>query len=196
MSAPSGTWERLLESSQDEILVQHCLSGDQQTWSELIDKYKNLIFSVAVKSGFSRADAAEIFQSVCLTLLRELSHIREPRALAAWLIRVTTHQCIRFRREQQRNVPPAQEEETLLIETGDHTSKLVEELEAEQLVREAVSELSRACRRLVQFLFFEDPPVPYDTAAKMLGIARGSMGATRMRCLKKLRRALEKRGFR
>ena len=40
---------------------------------------------------------------------------------------------------------------------------------------EALAELSRGCKRLVELLFFESPPVPYDDVAKTLGMAKGSM---------------------
>ncbi len=54
-------------SRTDEQLVQDSLDGNQEAWSELIDKSKNLIFSVPIKFGFSRDEAADIFQDVCLS---------------------------------------------------------------------------------------------------------------------------------
>src|SRR5579863_1026878 len=65
----------------DARLVRECNNGNQEAWSALIHKYKNLIFSVPVKYGFNRDDAADIFQSVCVELLSQLPTLREPRAL-------------------------------------------------------------------------------------------------------------------
>jgi len=189
------SFHALKGSREDEVLVQQCLLGSEEAWSSLIDKYKNLIFSIPVKSGFSREDATEIFQSVCLTLLRELPQLREPRALAAWLIRVTSHSCTRWTKERKLYVD---------IETNGKTipgtdrlpDELLEALEREQLVRQVLAEASPACQRLIEALFLRTPPVPYEQAARTLGLAKGSMGAMRMRCLEKLRRSLEKKGFR
>ena len=72
---------------------------------------------------------------------------------------------------------------------------LLRDVEREQIVREAISHISPRCRELVRMLFFEMPAVPYEDLAKQLGIARGSIGFIRMRCLKKLREQLETRGF-
>jgi len=47
----------------------------------------------------------------------------------------------------------------------------------------------------VQMLFFEATARPYQEIAKELGIATGSIGFIRGRCLKKLRQALERGGF-
>ena len=37
----------------DRELVASCLSGDEQAWSELIDRYNRLIFSIPLKQGLT-----------------------------------------------------------------------------------------------------------------------------------------------
>jgi RNA polymerase sigma factor (sigma-70 family) len=74
--------------------------------------------------------------------------------------------------------------------------ELFREVEREQILPEALAALSPDCKRLVELLFFETPPIPYEELSKTLGMAKGSIGATRMRCLEKLRRWLEEKGFR
>lgn len=180
---------------KDELLVRECLLGSERAWSDLIDKYRNLIFSIAIKYGFSRDDAREIFQAVCLTLLQELSHLREPRALAAWLIKLTAHKCLRRRREGQTFVEVDIDREDLAGSEQLHEA-IMEGLEREQMLREAIAEASPECTRLINLLFFANPPLRYEQAAAVLGFAKGSIGATRMRCLEKLRSSLEKKGFR
>lgn len=179
---------------QDEVLVQECLKGNEEAWSALIDKYKNLIFSIPVKYGFSRDDAADIFQAVCLGVLQDLAQLQEPRALAAWLIRMTSHQCFRWKRERRNEI--AGFEERMPDQSSEMPDEFLREIEREQIMRQAVAALSPDCNRLVQLLFFESPPVPYDEAARRLGMAKGSIGATRIRCLDKLRTWLGKRRFR
>ena len=62
----------------DRRLVEECLSGNESAWAALVDKYKNLIYSIPVRWGFSQDDATDIFQSVAARLLSELSRLREP----------------------------------------------------------------------------------------------------------------------
>ncbi len=180
---------------EDQLLVRDCLLGSEEAWSDLIDKYKNLIFSIAVKYGFSRDDASEIFQAVCLTLLQELSHLREPRALSGWLIKLTAHKCMRWKHAGRAFVEAEIDKEDF-ADTEKLPEGLVEELERDQMLREAMAEASPECRRLIDLLFFANPPLRYEQAAALLGFAKGSIGATRMRCLEKLRLSLEKKGFR
>jgi hypothetical protein len=48
---------------------------------------------------------------------------------------------------------------------------------------------------MINLLFFENPPLAYHQVAQKLKLATGSIGFIRGRCLKKLRKALEERGF-
>ncbi len=182
-------------SMEDARLVEECLKGSPEAWSALVDKYKNLIFSIPVKQGFSQADASDIFQAVWLAALETLPQLRQPRALAAWLIQMTSHKCSRWRAAEKREAA-AELPETVADRTLEIPGDFLGELEREQMLRESVAALPPDCHRLIELLFIKDPPVPYEEAAQTLGMAKGSIGATRMRCLEKLHRALEKKGFR
>jgi RNA polymerase sigma factor (sigma-70 family) len=188
-----------LAHSSDEQLIGRCLKGDQEAWSALIDKYKNLIYSIPMKLGMHQ-DAGDIFQSVCVDLLSELPRLREHRALPKWLMQTCYHKCLRYQRAADRLVelapegtdsnaaPPASS-------TDDLPEHLLVQLEQEQILRDAISELPEKCERMVRLLFFENPPRPYENIAEELGMATGSIGAIRGRCLAYLRKHLEKRGF-
>jgi RNA polymerase sigma factor (sigma-70 family) len=179
----------------DQAVIEACLKGHEDAWSALIDKYKNLIFCIPVRQGFSREDSCEIFQQVCLILLSELSRLREHRTLAAWLIRVTANECWHQRRKESRHRAADrgvnQEEVALPAEVEN----MLREFQREQTLREEVAEMATRCRRLIKMLFFTTPAVPYEQVAKSLGVARGSIGFIRMRCLERLRRTLEEKGF-
>lgn len=178
----------------DSHLVEQCLAGNEAAWTALIDRYKNLIFSVPLRYGFAEEDSADIFQAVCMDLLAELPHVREPQALAAWLIQVTRNKCFHRKKDVARhNVQPIDDHEpaAVLQEPAD----LISDTEKEQLLREALADISPQCRDLVRMLFFEMPPRPYEEVAKQLRMAQGSIGFTRRNCLDKLRAKLEKLGY-
>ncbi len=73
--------------------------------------------------------------------------------------------------------------------------RVLYELDQEQMLREELSHLAPRCRELIRMLFFETPAVPYEEAARKLGLATGSIGFIRMRCLKNLRKRLDAGGF-
>jgi len=72
---------------------------------------------------------------------------------------------------------------------------LLAEVEREQTVREAITGLPPRCREMIELLFFEHPPMPYNDVARRLKLATGSIGFIRGRCLKRLKKLLEQKGF-
>jgi RNA polymerase sigma factor (sigma-70 family) len=182
--------------ASDSILVQECLLGKEAAWAALVSKYKNLIFSIPIKNGFSREESADIFQAVCLDLVYELPRLRDPQALAGWLIRVTHHKCFHHRKSSERFVMEAETSEEPAVSQDEAPDQLIEQVQRDQCVRSAIAELSPRCRQLVEKLFFEYPARPYQQVASELGLAIGSIGFIRRRCLDKLRNRLVEMGLR
>jgi RNA polymerase sigma factor (sigma-70 family) len=198
-SADSSPSQSAPVHSSDERLIGRCLQGDQEAWSALIDKYKNLIYSIPIKLGMHQ-DAGDIFQSVCVDLLSELPRLREHRALPKWLMQTCYHKCLSYQRAANRLVELEPEgtdgDGALLASSADDLPEhLLVQLEQEQILRDAILELPERCERMVRLLFFENPPRPYESVAEELGMATGSIGAIRGRCLAYLRKHLAKRGF-
>ena len=180
----------------DTRLVKECLGGNPEAWSSLVDKYKALIYSIPVKYGLPPQEAADVFQSTCLELLARLPELREPRALPKWLMQVAHHECYRLKRQGQRVVSRDGNDDLPEPETPAIAQSLLEQTQAEQMLREAMGALTPQCRRLVEMLFFESSPRPYTEVAVALGLAVGSIGFTRQKCIERLRARLKELGFR
>src|SRR5277367_1044657 len=185
---PTGGWN-------DARLVKECLAGSEDAWSLLIEKYKSLIYSIPVKYGLPAQEAADIFQATCMELLARLPELREPRALPKWLMQVAHHQCYRWKKQQVRLVSRDGDETLPEPLTPAIADTLVQQMQEEQMLREAMATLTPKCRRLVELLFLETPARPYTEVAAELGLALGSIGFTRQKCMERLRRNLEEMGF-
>ena len=179
----------------DARLIRGCLNGNELAWSALIEKYRKLIYSIPLKYGASPDDAADIFQSVCLELFTELPRIRKTAAFRSWLITVTAHQSFQWKRKARRRAEDEltpEDEEKLGI---DPSPDVIEQVEREQMLREAIARLPARCQEMIQMLFYQEPQIAYRDVAARLGLATGSIGFIRGRCLKRLQRTLEELGF-
>lgn len=178
----------------DRRLVRACLSGNESAWAALIDKHKNLIYSIAIRAGFSQDEATDIFQSVAAQLLSEMGRLREPAALPAWLMRVTANRCLLVRKQQARAEAFSQNQPIPAI-PDETPESLLAVAHREEILRQALRSASPRCRCLIEMLFFENPARSYPEVAESLGIATGSIGFIRRRCLDRLRTFLEEAGF-
>ncbi len=186
----------LAETWNNTKLVAQCLAGDERAWIALLDRYKNLIFSIPLRYGAPHQDAADIFQAVCLDLFNELPRLRDANALQGWLIRVTTNKCYHWKRRQINNENDLDDGELDNLSANELISPdVLAEVEREQMVRDAIQQLPPRCREMIEMLFFDHPPMPYNDVARRLKLATGSIGFIRGRCLKRLKKILEEKGF-
>jgi RNA polymerase sigma factor (sigma-70 family) len=128
-------------------------------------------------------------------MLSELKNLRKPEALPKWIMQVATHKC--YHRKQQRlRLAGSDSGEELEKQTVPPIAEgILSQSEEEQALREAIAALPPRCRKLVVMLFFEEPARPYREVAASLGIALGSVGFIRQRCLDRLRKRLDEAGF-
>lgn len=183
--SPSRTWD-------DDRLVAACLSGDEQAWAALIDKYKNLVYSIPRKYRMTPDDAADVFQAVCIDLYNELPKLRSVGSLRSWLLTVASHHAFHWKK---RFVKRSEREGTPIDEESDAAQvapaiDVLETAQREQSIREAVAQLSPRCQEMIRLLFFTQPPIPYAELASRLGLAVGSIGFIRGRCLQRLEKLL------
>ena len=186
----SATFSHPSTYEDDPSLIARCLDGDQTAWSTLVERYNRLVFAVARRAGLSQEDAEDTFQVVFTTLYQRLNGLRDQERLAAWLITTTHREAIRVR----RHVRPHDEIADDIPDQDAPTDELVEAEMLRQTARDAMAGLDDRCAALLRALFL-DTDQAYSSIARRLGIAVGSIGPTRARCLAKLKALLDERGF-
>jgi RNA polymerase sigma factor (sigma-70 family) len=187
-----------VDASSDAWLVRECLNGNQEAWAALIQKYKRLIYSIPFKYGAAPDDSADIFQAVCLELFSELGNLRKVESLRSWIITVTVHKAFHWKKSQRPQdveIDGMETDSQEPVQPGDTIPEVLVDLEQQQIVREAILKLPKRCAEMVRLLFYEHPPLPYAEVAQRLGLATGSIGFIRGRCLTKLQKILTEMGF-
>ena len=183
------TLEPSSSDSQVGDLVARARSGDKHAWDALVERYAPLIWSVCRRHRLGRADADDVGQSVWLRLVSQMERIREPAALPGWLATTTRRECLRLLDAARGPLADGYVMDTEAVPDDRARTALEELLAAERhaALREAFRDLPPCGQRLI-LLLIEDPPVPYAEISARLGIAVGSIGPFRGRCLDRLRR--------
>jgi RNA polymerase sigma factor (sigma-70 family) len=184
----------------DRELVTACLDNDAKAWETLILRYQRLIYSIPVKQGFSSVDAADVFQSVCLILLKKLPGLRKQEKLFSWLMTTTTRECWRvaaqWRREGTVEIRDPDDPVDKLSEIASQEPLAEEQrivLEQQQILRTSIERLPERCRQLISLLFYQTDELSYTEIAARLKMPVASVGPNRARCLQKLKKDLEKK---
>lgn len=172
-------------------LVNACLRGDETAWSELVERYGRLVYSIPRRMGMVDADADDVFQNVFLLLYRHLGGLRDQSRVSSWLITTAYRECWRLGKHAGRAV----DRDERLIDGAPPPETEVTRLEQEHQVRQALRRLDDRCRDLLTALFLEPEPPSYVDIAARLQMPAGSIGPTRSRCFRKLEGRLRDLGF-
>src|SRR5262245_10005679 len=92
-----------LPPKDDSELLTSCLEGDASAWEALLARYQRLIYSIPIKMGLSPNDAADIFQIVCMKLLKNLSSLRHLERVSSWLTITTRRESWRLAALRRRD---------------------------------------------------------------------------------------------
>lgn len=168
-------------------LLRRVIEGDQRAWDELVGRFGGLVWSIA--RGYRLgALTDDVVQTVWLRLAEYADRIREPDRLAAWLATTTRNEALRVLKKQSRDLAVGDlPERTDLSVSG--LDELVTDSDTLVHVLQAFRKLPEKDQELLRLLCAV-PVLDYATIADMLGRSIGSIGPSRDRSLKKLRKLL------
>lgn len=186
--APKGSNGTRREPGELTRLVRAAAAGDQRSWDEIVDRFTNLLWSVARGHRLDQADAADVVQTTWLQLVEHLDRIQDPECLPGWLATTARHASLhRLKRGGREVVAPTDD---LAIELPDRATPALDaallESERDAVLWECFGRLKDECQQLLRALMGADP-MSYDQICEAFGMPKGSIGPTRMRCLKRLR---------
>jgi RNA polymerase sigma factor (sigma-70 family) len=174
-------------SRTDRDLVAACRKGEARAWHELVRRYRRLVYGIPRLFGLQPADADEVFQLTFASLHRSLSALKQPERLEAWLVTTAKRNSLQLVRGERRRtavtISAGREPEQ---DTVPDPAQELDRHRREDRVRRALEAVGEPCRSLIAALF-QDPPPPYREVAGRLGLAIGSLGPMRARCLDRLR---------
>lgn len=172
----------------DVALLSRCRQGDELAWNLLIDRYERLVWSVALRAGLDREVAVDVFQQVWLELHRSIDRIRDAKALPRWLIVSTRRLSYKLAAAGNRTVDGVLDE---MVDPAALPDATVEDLDRTRWIEQGLQRLGDPCAKLLRLLFLHPRELPYQDIARRTGLAVGSIGPIRARCLTRLRRLLE-----
>ena len=152
----------------DEQLIAACLSDDSVAWDALISRYERLVYTIPVRYGLTQGEVEDVFQSVWLSLLKNISSLRQPDRVAAWLVTTARRECWERRRGADYERTVSSSLDSLLIDKEGE---------------------------LLWHLYYDSTIPSYADIADELDMPIGSIGPMRARCLKKLRGLVSAEAF-
>lgn len=164
-------------------LVERARTGDQAAWDELVNRYGRLLWCVARDHRLNDADAADVCQVTWMRLADQLRDLQEPAKVQAWLVTTARRMSLGLLRAKG----PERSDIAVLLEPVDSPEHHVMRTVRDEILWRAVNSLPRRCRLLL-CLVAHRPELTYADLGGAIGLAPGSIGPEKRRCLEVLRR--------
>jgi RNA polymerase sigma factor (sigma-70 family) len=182
----ASTWDRAAES------CRRWLDGDDAGLDELVRLMTPVLWQVARACSLGEGEAEDVVQTTWASFVRAGSRLRDPQSVGGWLTTAARREAWRVSRQHGRTT--VVEDETL-----ERVVPVQRSAESEAVAHDeddrlwaSVRALDERCQTLLRIVAFSDRP-DYAAIAEDLGMPVGSIGPTRMRCLRKLRTLLDER---
>jgi RNA polymerase sigma-70 factor (ECF subfamily) len=167
-----------VDGERDENLVAAAVAGDRAAFEALLRRHYDRVHGLAWQLTGSRADAEDIAQDVCCTLVEKIGSFRGEAKFTTWLMGITFNACRDFRR-RRRSLGGMLERLTVLAGIAEAPSDPYDGV----WLKSAIARLKPALRDTVVLVAGQQ--LTHAEAAEILGVAENTV-AWRMHEARKL----------
>ncbi|HVV11213.1 sigma-70 family RNA polymerase sigma factor [Amycolatopsis sp.] len=186
-------WEGLRGPELFAACLNAAREGNKKGLNRLVRELTPLVWNVARGQGLDKHTAEDVVQTVWLALLSHLDQLREPKALAGWLVTTARHEAQRVNGRKAPPVPLTDEMTESVPSTLPAPEAEALRTERDRKIWAAFSKLPQRCQHLLRLTVL-DGRAEYRAVAETLQMPRGSIGPNRGRCLKTMRELLNSEG--
>lgn len=91
-----------MKKLEDYELVQMAIDGDNNAFAELLERYKNLVYSVVLRMVNNSEEANDLAQEVFIKIYKNLSKYHPEFKFSTWIMRIATNHVIDYRRKKKQ----------------------------------------------------------------------------------------------
>jgi RNA polymerase sigma factor (sigma-70 family) len=165
-------------------VARRAADGREDAWRDLVKRLDGLLRAVAKGYRLAAADVDDVVQTAWLRAVDHIGRLKDPGAIASWLIVTVRREAMRSLQRGVREV--LTDDPGVVLEADPVTPEsIVIDQERDAAVHDAVSRLSQRQRRIVESML--SSPTSYQQLAARLEMPIGSIGPTRDRALSRLR---------
>jgi RNA polymerase sigma-70 factor (ECF subfamily) len=132
--------DTFLSNYTDYELIQGVVAGNKDLFSELVTRYKNLVYSVILRMINDREEADDLAQEVFIKLYKNLDKYYPDFKFSTWTIRIATNHVIDYRRKKKQETVPIEDVEFSLTSEDSPESEYIKREQSNEL-KKIVSEL-------------------------------------------------------
>lgn len=93
----------------DIELIKKCINGDNDAFSEIVTRYKKLIYNVVYNMIKNRDEVNDIAQEVFIRIYKSLDRYNPEYKFSTWTVKIATNYCLDVLRKKKIDSIPIEE---------------------------------------------------------------------------------------
>jgi len=173
-------------TTNDEKIINQIIAGDSNAFSVLVDRYKDLVFTLSLKMLKNREEAEEVAQDTFIKVFKSLSKFKGDSKFSTWIYKVTYNSCLdRLKKNKKEQLKVAIDEYTEhQVKTIDNALENMVEEERQQAIKACLELLPPDDSFLLTLYYFEEQSL--EEIAKVVGLTANNVKVKLFRSRKKL----------
>ena len=150
-----------MTENTDQYLIDKVLNGDTNAFGELVDRYQNFVFTIAIRILKVSEEAEEVAQDSFIKACDSLKSFRGDSKFSTWLYRIVYHKSLdRIKMNKRHRTYEINEEIT--DDSLDHIENGLEFMlskERSGIIKKCIDQLPEEDAAIITLYYFEEQSV-------------------------------------
>lgn len=178
------------ESERDDRrLVEEFLKGEEKSFSQLVERYKERIYLLVWRMVRNREDALDLSQEVFIKAYKNLKRFRHESNFYTWIYRIAVNVALNFARRERFKSFLSLSDLSERLASGSSPSEDMERDQLSGLIDRGIMKLPEKQRMVFILRHYEEMSVK--EVAELVGRSEGTIKASYYQAIKKLQKFLK-----
>ena len=176
----------------DIEIISRVLKGDQQAYAELVNRYKNYVFTLALRFTKNREDAEEVAQDIFIKAYRSLADFKGTAKFSTWLYTVVYTTSITFLRKKKLEVQSLDNERVFELadnQDSGFSANQVEQKSRVSMVNDAIAMLNADDAQIITLFYKAEQSL--EEIGAILGLEQNTAKVRLHRARQRLKEKME-----
>ncbi|SFZ92635.1 RNA polymerase sigma-70 factor, ECF subfamily [Flaviramulus basaltis] len=173
-------------TTNDQYYINLIIEGDTNAFSVLVERYKDLVFTLTLKILKNREEAEEVAQDTFVKAYKSLSKFKGDSKFSTWIYKIAYNTSLDRLKKNKKYINDVAIDEFTehQVKTIDNALDKLEDKEREQTIQECIALLPNEDSFLLTLYYFEE--LSLEEISKTMGIKTNNVKVKLFRSRKKL----------
>lgn len=179
-------------TNKEHELISEIRHGNTRAFSDFVEQYKDLVFTLSLRLLGNREEAEEVSQDAFIKVFKSLDTFKGDSKISTWVYRITYNTCldrIKKNKKERVHIDVDYLKEIAFSELDDALYKMVQE-ERSAMVKGCLAKLSPEDAGIITLFYFEEKNLV--EMEKILNLPVNTLKVRLFRARKKLAVIMEK----